>query len=107
VLSCDVIIWDDNTLLFLFFLKTSLTHPMQQASNTVLNEKWRYFLKNDANGHMPRNSTQYGSYLKFAKSAIMTPKKLFMKNINTGIKKQNFMRISNWLMTAFKNAPKK
>jgi hypothetical protein len=25
VLSCDVIIWDDNTPLFLFFLKTSLT----------------------------------------------------------------------------------
>ena len=28
MLSCDVIIWDDNTLLFLFFLKTSLTPIM-------------------------------------------------------------------------------
>ncbi len=30
MLSCDVIIWDDNTPLFLFFLKTSLT------PNTIL-----------------------------------------------------------------------
>ncbi len=44
--------------------------------------------------------------LKFAKRALMTPKKNFGKNINMGIKTQNFMLVSNWLMSAFKNAPK-
>jgi hypothetical protein len=47
-------------------------------------------------------------HFKFAKSAIMTPKIFFVRNINMGIKKtQNFMLISNTLTTAFKNAPKK
>ncbi len=44
---------------------------------------------------------QFFSHLhfKYAKSAIMTPKKIFLININMGIKKtQNFMLISNsWL----------
>ncbi len=47
-------------------------------------------------------------HLKIAKSAIMTPKIFFLKNINMGIKKtQNFMPISNFLMPAFRNAPNK
>jgi hypothetical protein len=47
-------------------------------------------------------------HIKYAKSAIMTPKKFFLKNINMGIKKtQNFMLISNSLMPAFKIAPNK
>ena len=47
-------------------------------------------------------------HFKIAKSAIMTPKIFFLKNINMGIKKtQNFMLISNSLMPAFRNAPKK
>jgi hypothetical protein len=47
-------------------------------------------------------------HLKMAKSAIMTKKKFFLKNINMGIKKtQNFMLISNLLMPAFRNAPNK
>jgi hypothetical protein len=47
-------------------------------------------------------------YLKYAKSAIMTQKNFFLKNINMGIKKtQNFMLISNSLMPAFRNAPNK
>jgi hypothetical protein len=38
----------------------------------------------------------------------MTPKNFFLKNINMGIKiTQNFMLISNSLMPAFSNAPKK
>ncbi len=38
-------------------------------------------------------------HLKYAKSAIMTQKIFFLKNINKGIKKtQNFMLISNSLM---------
>ncbi len=38
-------------------------------------------------------------HLKYTKSAIMTQKFLFLKNINMGIKKtQNFMLISNSLM---------
>ncbi len=47
-------------------------------------------------------------HFKIAKSAIMTQKKIFLKNINTGIKKtQNFMLISNSLMPAFRKAPNK
>jgi hypothetical protein len=47
-------------------------------------------------------------HLKYAKSAIMTQKKFFFKNIIMGIKKtQNFMLISNSLMPAFRNAPNK
>ncbi len=47
-------------------------------------------------------------HLKYAKSAIMTPKKFFLKNSNMGIKKtQNFMLISNSLMPAFRNATNK
>jgi hypothetical protein len=38
----------------------------------------------------------------------MTQKNFFVKNINIGIKiMQNFMLISNSLMPAFRNAPKK
>jgi len=38
-------------------------------------------------------------HLKYEKSAIMTQKNFFLKNINIGIKKtQNFMLISNSLM---------
>ena len=51
---------------------------------------------------------QFFSHLHFkiAKSAIMTQKIFFLKNINIGIKKtQNFMLISNLLMPAFRNAP--
>jgi hypothetical protein len=40
MLSCDVIIWDDNTP-FLFFLKTSLTHS----------EYWRVFGQNSLVSH--------------------------------------------------------
>jgi hypothetical protein len=48
------------------------------------------------------------SHFKIAKSAIMTQKKIFLQNINMGIKKtQNFMLISNSLMPAFRNAPNK
>jgi hypothetical protein len=46
-------------------------------------------------------NVQFFSHLHFkiAKSAVMTPKKIFLKNINMGIKKtQNFMLISNSLM---------
>jgi hypothetical protein len=47
-------------------------------------------------------------HLKYAKSAIMTQKIFFLKNINMGIKKtQNFMRNSNSLMPALRNAPNK
>ncbi len=47
-------------------------------------------------------------HLKYAKSAIMTQKNFFLKNINMGIKKtQNFMLISHSLMPAFRNAPNK
>ncbi len=47
-------------------------------------------------------------HLKYAKSAIMTQKNFFLKNIIMGIKKtQNFMLISNSLMPAFRNAPNK
>ncbi len=47
-------------------------------------------------------------HLKYTKSAIMTPKNFFLKNINMGIKKApNFMLISNSLMPAFRNAPNK
>jgi hypothetical protein len=47
-------------------------------------------------------------HLKYAKSAIMTPKNFFLQNIIMGIKKtQNFMLISNLLMPAFRNAPNK
>jgi len=55
-------------------------------------------------------NVQFFSHLHFkiAKSAIMTQKKFFLKNINMGIKKtQNFMLISNLLMPAFTNAPNK
>jgi hypothetical protein len=54
-------------------------------------------------------NVQFFSHLHFkiAKSAIMT-KKIFLKNINMGIKKtHNFMLISNMLVPAFTNAPKK
>ena len=53
---------------------------------------------------------QFFSHLHFkiAKSAIMTQKNFFLKNINMGIKKtQNFMLISNLLMPAFRNDPNK
>jgi len=47
-------------------------------------------------------------HLKMAKSAIMTKKNFFLKNINMGIKKtHNFMLISDSLMPAFRNAPNK
>jgi hypothetical protein len=47
-------------------------------------------------------------HFKFAKSAIMTQKIFFLKNIDMGIKKtQNFMLISNSLTPAFRNAPNK
>jgi hypothetical protein len=55
-------------------------------------------------------NVQFFSHLHFeiAKSAIMTKKNFFLKNINMGIKKtQNFMLISNLLMPAFRNAPNK
>jgi hypothetical protein len=39
--------------------------------------------------------------LRLQKSAIMTQKIFFLKNINMGI---NFMLISNLLMPAFRNA---
>ncbi len=46
--------------------------------------------------------------LKYVKSAIMTQKFFFLKNINMGIRKtQNFMLISNSLMPAFRNASNK
>ncbi len=46
-------------------------------------------------------------HLKFAKSAIMTKKKLGGKNFNMGIKKtQHFLLVSNSLTAAFKNALK-
>ncbi len=48
------------------------------------------------------------AFKKVAKSAMMTQKLFFLKNINMGIKKtQNFMLISNSLMPAFRNAPNK
>jgi hypothetical protein len=49
-------------------------------------------------------------HLKYAKSAHMTQKIFFLKNIIMGIKKtliKNFMLISNSLMPTLKNAPKK
>jgi hypothetical protein len=47
-------------------------------------------------------------HLKYAKSAIMTQKIFFLKNIKMGTKKtQNFMLISNSLVPAFRNAPNK
>ena len=47
-------------------------------------------------------------HLKYAKSAIMTQKIFFLKNIIMGIQKtQNFMLILNSLMPAFRNAPNK
>jgi hypothetical protein len=55
-------------------------------------------------------NVQFFSHLHFkiAKSAIMNQKFFFLKNINMGIKKtQNFMLISNSLMSAFRNAPNK
>jgi hypothetical protein len=55
-------------------------------------------------------NVQFFSHLHFknAKSAIMTQKNFFLKNINMGIKKtQNFMLISNSLMPAFRNVPNK
>ncbi len=55
-------------------------------------------------------NVQFFSHLHFKnpKSAIMTQKFFFLKNINMGIKKtQNFMLISNSLMPAFRNAPNK
>ncbi len=55
-------------------------------------------------------NVQFFSHLHFkiAKSAIMTKKKIFLKNINMGIKKtQNFMLISDLLMPTYTNAPKK
>jgi hypothetical protein len=59
-----------------------------------------YFLQN----------VQFFSHLHFkiAKSANMTQKIFFLKNINMGIQKtQNFMLISNMLIAAFRNAPNK
>ncbi len=52
---------------------------------------------------------QFFSHLHFkiAKSAIMTPKKFFLKNIYGYIKTPNFMLISNLLMPDFRNAPNK
>jgi hypothetical protein len=55
-------------------------------------------------------NVQFFSHLHFkiAKSAIMTQKKIFLKNIKLGIKKtQSFMLISNSLMPAFRNSPNK
>ncbi len=55
-------------------------------------------------------NVQFFSHLHFeiAKSAIMTKKNFFLKNINMGIKKtQNFMLISNLLMPASRNVPNK
>ncbi len=55
-------------------------------------------------------NVQFFSHLHFKnpKSAIMTQKIFFLKNINMGIQKtQNFMLISNSLMPAFRNAPNK
>ncbi len=55
-------------------------------------------------------NVQFFSHLQFkiAKSAIMTQKFFFLKNINMGIKNtQNFMLISNSLMPTWTNAPKK
>ncbi len=55
-------------------------------------------------------NVQFFSHLHFkiAKSAIMTQKIFFLKNIIMGIKKtQNFMLISNSLMPAVRNAPNK
>jgi hypothetical protein len=47
-------------------------------------------------------------HLKNPKNAIMTQKNFFLKNIKMGIKiTQNFMLISNSLMPALRNAPKK
>ncbi len=43
-------------------------------------------------------------HFKITKSAIMTQKKIFLKNINIGIKKT---LISNSLLPAFRNAPNK
>ncbi len=54
---------------------------------------------------MPRNSIQYGFYLKFAKSAIMTPKKLFVKNINTGSKKTEFYADFKLVDAGFQKCP--
>jgi hypothetical protein len=43
-------------------------------------------------------------HLKYAKSAIMTPKIFFLKNINMGIKKtQNLMLISEMPLTKVKS----
>jgi hypothetical protein len=55
-------------------------------------------------------NVQFFSHLHFKnpKTAIMTQKIFFLKNINMGIKNtQNFMLISNSLMPAFRNAPNK
>jgi len=55
-------------------------------------------------------NVQFFSHLHFKnpRSAIMTQKFIFFKNINMGIKKtHNFMLISNSLMPAFRNAPNK
>ncbi len=55
-------------------------------------------------------NVQFFSHLHFniAKSANMTQKNFFLKNINMGIQKtQNFMLISNMLVPAFRNAPNK
>jgi hypothetical protein len=55
-------------------------------------------------------NVQFGSHLHFKnlKSPIMTQTNFFLKNINMGIKiTQNLMLISNSLMPAFRNAPKK
>ncbi len=55
-------------------------------------------------------NVQFFSHLHFkiAKSANMTQKNFFLKNIIMGIQKtQNFMLISNMLMPAFRNAPNK
>ena len=45
---------------------------------------------------------------KVRKKCYYDPKNFFMENINMGIKKtQNYMLISNLLMPAFENVPKK
>jgi hypothetical protein len=55
-------------------------------------------------------NVQFVSHLHFkiVKSAIMTQKNFFLKSIKMGIKKtQNFMLISNLLMSAFSNTTNK
>ncbi len=63
------------------------------------------FFKNYANGHMPGNSTQMRALFKVCKNAIMTPKKSFVKNINTGIKKAEFYADFKLVDNGFQKCP--